>query len=640
MTSKGLIYSFKKISKVLIDIGIFSLSIFISYKLRLEHNLSSDIQHWYWAIQLPFILPVVVAIRTTSLFLFQVYSRMWRYTEINEIIEIVKPIAISSLILFIPRILGFSPKEAIFAIPTSVIVMDSALCLIFLSCARLLRKLQIENRTIKKRKKENPNSKVSRTLLIGGGQAAQELIKKVSQHPELDIEIICALDDDVKKQDIKISENIRVVGKISSLVQTAKEYNIEQIIIAIPSLPPKNIREIIDLCKETNLETKIIPGVDQLAGGKVTIEQIRKVSLEDLLGRDSVDLSLPELSEFVNEKVILITGAGGSIGSELVRQIIKNFTPKKIYILGRGEGSIFQLSQELKRITNIPFSPIICDIRNYKLLYKHIEKAKPDIIFHAAAHKHVPLMEDHPQEAFENNVLGTKNVAEIAGELGTKTFINISTDKAVNPINVLGYTKRMAELVVNDLSKKNPKTKYISVRFGNVIGSRGSVIPIWEEQLKNNSPITVTDKSAFRFFMTLQEASQLVIKAGAVGNASEIMVLDMGNEINLYEMANDFIKLSGYDTNQIKIEVTGLRPGEKLKEELIGYYEGTSETKHKKIHVIKSNAMPEKVIDDTINDLILNVTSLDEEQFRKKLHDSTLKINDSLSKTLEYQSQN
>jgi len=632
MNSSGAIYSFKRISKVLIDVFLIALSLVISYKLRIDYHLSSGFQNWYWASQLPFILPVVVALRISLLFAFQIYSRMWRYTELNELLELTKPIVLSSFILLIPRLIGFDPKHEYFSIPVSIIITDSALNLIFLSSARLIRKWQIESRTLKKRL-QGPNIKTKRTLLIGAGQGAQEVAKKVFQHPELGIEITCALDDDNKKQDIKIGENLRVVGKVKDLNNVIEQYSIEQILIAIPSLEPRKIKEILELCKSTNLETKIIPGVDQLAGGKVTIEQIRKVSLEDLLGREPVDLSIPEVANFINGKTILITGAGGSIGSELTRQLVKNFSPKKIYILGRGEGSIFELSQELSRITNISYSPIICDIRNYKLLYKHLERVKPDIIFHAAAHKHVPLMEDHPQEAFENNVLGSKNVAEIAGLCGAQTFVNISTDKAVNPINVLGCTKRLAEIVVNSLSKEFPKTKYISVRFGNVIGSRGSVIPTWQEQLKNNAPIVVTDKNAFRFFMTLQEASQLVIKAGAVGNNGEIIVLDMGDEVNIYEIAKDFIRLSGYDLNQVKINVTGLRPGEKLKEELVGYYEGTLETSYKKIFIIRSKETSEKLIGRTLEDLSNSITLFNESDYREKIVKLTSDLNETINKT-------
>lgn len=627
MFSKEWIYSLKRVFKVLIDIALVAISLIISYKLRIEHNLSSNVQDWYWVKQLPFVLSIVVALRTSFLFIFQTYSRMWRYTEINEILELAKPIALSSLVLLIPRVLGYSAKQYLFSIPVSVIVMDSALCLIFLSCARLIRKWQIHNRTLRKRQKTNARKTHKKALVIGGGQAARELVAKVSQHPELDIEIVCALDDDTRKQNIKITNEVKIVGQIKDLENITKEYSIEQIIIAIPSLPPKELRTIVELCQKTNLETKIIPGVDQLADGKVTVEQLRKVSLEDLLGRELVDLSIPEVANFINNKTILITGAGGSIGSELTKQLVKNFSPKKIYVLGRGENSIFQLCQELKTLTQIEYTPIICDIRNYNLLYKHLTKAAPDVVFHAAAHKHVPLMEDHSHEAFENNVIGTKNIAEISGMLNIKTFVNISTDKAVNPINVLGCTKRLAEIVVNSCAKQYSGTKYISVRFGNVIGSRGSVIPIWQAQLKNNLPITVTSKDTYRFFMTLSESAQLVIKAAAIGKQSETMVLDMGNEVSIYELAKDFIRLSGYDTEQVKIIFTGLRPGEKLREELVGYYEGANHTKYKKILVIESNDISTNAIKSTTDDLNSSITSTSHEEFKSLLIAKTQELN-------------
>ncbi len=285
------------------------------------------------------------------------------------------------------------------------------------------------------------------------------------------------------------------------------------------------------------------------------------------------------------------------------------------------------MSQELSRISNISYVPIICDIRNYKFLFNQLSDISPNIIFHAAAHKHVPLMEDHPMEAFENNVIGTKNLAEIAGLLNVETFVNISTDKAVNPINVLGCTKRLAELIVNTHAQHFPKTKFISVRFGNVIGSRGSVIPTWENQLKNNLPITVTDKDAYRFFMTISESAQLVIKASAVGKTSEIMVLDMGKEVNINELAKDFIRLSGYEPEQVSIKYTGLRPGEKLKEELIGYYEGTNSTKHKKILVVESKHLSMPDINNSFEELKKLITNPNQNLFKEELISETIKLN-------------
>lgn len=635
MLTKEWIYSFKRTAKVLIDACLFAISITLAYKLRIEHNLTTPSQDWYWNTQLPFIVSVTVAIRISFLFLFKAYSRMWRYTEINEVLELVKPILFSSLILSIPRLIGYSSKTEIFAIPYGVIIIDSCLSLILLSFARVTRKLQIYNRNIRKRSHSNEQKNKKRTLIIGAGTGSYELCRKVLEHPELNLEIICALDDDSRKHGTTITSNINVVGNITSIKEIVEEKNIEQVIIAIPSLSPSKLREIISLCNELKVETQIIPGVDQLAGGKVSIEQIRKVSLEDLLGREPVDLSLPEVASFINNKKILITGAGGSIGSELTKQLVTKFKPKEIFILGRGENSIFNLILELSRTSLIKITPVICDVRNYPQLYKHISEKNPDVIFHVAAHKHVPLMEDHPIEAFENNTLGTKNIAEIAGKIKVKTFVNISTDKAVNPINVLGCTKRLAELIVSCFSIEFSDTKYVSVRFGNVIGSRGSVIPIWENQIKNNLPITVTSKDAYRFFMTISEAAQLVIKAGAIGKPSEIMVLDMGEEVNIYQLAKDFIKLSGFNNSDISIEVTGLRPGEKLKEELLGYYEGANSTKHKKILVIE----PTKISTEDVKSSMKHLEEISEyektESFRKSLVIEVNKLNDLDKKGIE-----
>ena len=629
MLNREWINVFKRILKVAIDAAACAISLTIAYKLRLEHNLSEPTIDWFWAHQLPIVLGIVILIRISSFFVFQIYTRMWRYTEVSELLELSKPIFLSSVVMALPRIIGLSAKTNLLTVPIGVIIIDSALCMIFLSTIRLLRKWQVQNRTIKKRRKSNSIKTKKRTLLIGAGVAAQELTRKVLQHPELDIEIIGALDDDTRKHNTKIIKNIKVFGPVKALEKVVQDHNIEEIIITIPSLPPVKLREIIELCQKTKLETHTIPGADQLAGGKVTVEQIRKVSLEDLLGRESVDLSIPEVANFINNKTILITGAGGSIGSEITRQIVKHFTPKHIYILGRGENSIFQLSQELISLKKFNFTPIICDIRNHKLLSEHLMKIAPEVVFHAAAHKHVPLMEDHPKEAFENNTIGTKNIAEIAGKLNVKTFVNISTDKAVNPVNVLGCTKRLAELIVISCAKQYSGTKYVSVRFGNVIGSRGSVIPTWEFQLKNRMPLTVTDKETYRYFMTLSESSGLVIKSSAIGNSSDIMVLDMGEEVNIYKLAEDFIKLSGFDPNEVKINISGLRPGEKLKEELVGYYEGANTTKHKKILIIESKRLPDGSLKSTLEELSSLSENSSLESFRNKLIETTKKLNDS-----------
>lgn len=616
--------SFKRAAKIFIDAALCALSIIIAYKLRLDYQINPEVQNWYWEKQIPFLICSVVFIKISLIFIFQIYRKMWRYTEITEILELLKPILVASIIISIPRILGFKSNETLFAIPIGVIIIDAGVSLILLSGARLIRRIQIKNRLFERRKHIITNKPKKRTLIIGAGVAANELVRKIEQHPELDVELISALDDDTRKKGTIIGNSVKVKGQIKDLPEIAREDNIEEVIISIPSLDNNKIKEIIDLCTSSKLETKIIPGVDQLAGGQITIEQIRKISLEDLLGRETVDLSIPEISNFIDNKIILITGAGGSIGSEITKQLLKHTNPKKVYILGRGENSIFLLQQELKRYRNETTIPIICDVRNYKNLYKHIDKIKPDVIFHAAAHKHVPLMEDHPQEAFENNTLGTKNIADIAGIFQIKTLVNISTDKAVNPVNVLGFTKRLAELYIINCAKKYPNTKYISVRFGNVIGSRGSVIPTWEYQLKNNLPITVTSKETYRYFMTIPEAAQLVIKSGAIGKSSEIMVLDMGDEVNIYKLANDFINLSGFDTDKINIEITGLRPGEKLREELVNYYEGTNTTKYKKILVINSS-IADNTIDPIIDELIAS-EDLSENEFKNLLNKKVFEI--------------
>lgn len=553
-----------------------------------------------WGKQLFKILPLVVVLKAIVFQIIGIYRRLWRYTDVSEIIFLAKALAIPSLVFLLPRFFGLrTDQQEILAISYGVVVIDYLIALILLSTTRLARWYFVEQKNIKNRLR-NLSSNKKRTLIIGAGEAALQLIRKIKQHPELGLEVIAALDDDVKKHGILLAQNIAVKGSVKDVSYWTDALSIDQIIIAIPSAKSSTLREIGLLCNETGADLRTIPGVDQLAGGQVAVEQIRSLSMEDLLGRAEINLNIPEVNAYLENKRVLITGAGGSIGSELCRQLVSKCNIASLCLLGKGENSIFSTVQEINHIIDeqkqngdenpdLEIVSRIADIRNESRMDHIIAEFKPDVIFHAAAHKHVYLMEQNSCEAFENNVCGTRNVARLAGKNGVGTFVLISTDKAVNPTGVMGATKNLAEQTVLLTSKEFTQTRYTAVRFGNVLGSRGSVIQVWEKQLRDSKPITVTHKDAIRYFMTIPEASQLVIQAGAKAHSGEIMVLDMGTPIKIHDLAKQFIKLSGFDLDDVAIDIIGLKEGEKLYEELLTDQECIDSQLTDKIYKAKLN---------------------------------------------------
>lgn len=566
--------SSKNLFRIFIDACLISLSLILATFIRLEGHVTSQIDKFVWNEQLFKVLPFVVAIKIIVLIAFGTYKRFWRYTTVNDLIHISKSLFIASALLLIPRAFGANPRAGdIYALSFGIMAVDFLLSIIILSTLRLFRSYLVEQKNIKQRLR-NLNASNKRTLIIGAGEAAIEVIKSVLVHPELGLKVVGCLDDDKVKHGMRIHENIKVYGFIDDVKYWVSELNVDQIIIAIPSLSLTDQKRINRLCAETEADIRIVPGVDQLAGGQVNIEQIRKLSMEDLLGRAEIDLNSPEVLNFLDKKRVLVTGAGGSIGRELCLQLAKKCNIESICIVGKGENSIFYTNQDLQEEllsdkSDLAVEKRIADVRNKSRMDSIFREFKPDVVFHAAAHKHVHLMELNPCEAFDNNVLGTQNIAELAGEHQVEAFVLISTDKAVNPTSIMGSTKSLAEKVTLITSKLFPQTKFTAVRFGNVLGSRGSVIQVWEKQLAKGLPITVTDKEATRFFMTIPEASQLVIQAAAKAHSGEIMVLDMGEPVKIYDLAKQFIQLSGFSLDDIPIEVIGMREGEKLYEELL-----------------------------------------------------------------------
>lgn len=423
-------------------------------------------------------------------------------------------------------------------------------------------------------------------LIIGGGAAGNTLIKEIINSRYMHKRVLCVIDDDKRKIGSYI-HGIKIIGDRSCIQESVKYYNIKEIIVAMPSASPKSVKEILDICKETGCEIKKLPGIYQLVNGEVSISKLKEIDVNDLLGRDPVKVDLSSILEYVRDKQVLITGGGGSIGSELCRQIAEH-RPSRLIILDIYENSIYNIQNELmKTYPDLELLVLIASVRNAKRIYSIFKKYRPDIVYHAAAHKHVPLMEVSPNEAVKNNVLGTLNVVKAADKYHVSRFVLISTDKAVNPTNIMGATKRICEMIVQTYNKYS-KTEFVAVRFGNVLGSNGSVIPLFKEQIEQGGPVTVTHPDIIRYFMTIPEAVSLVLQTGAYAKGGEIFILDMGEPVKIIDLARNLILLSGHAVNdEIKIEFTGLRPGEKLYEEILMDEEGLSETENKLIHIGK-----------------------------------------------------
>jgi FlaA1/EpsC-like NDP-sugar epimerase len=495
-----------------------------------------------------------------------------------------------------------------------IIFIDTGLCFLLMGASRVLRRLQTEHQ----QRKHWRQPVRRRAIVVGAGDAGLMVLKELNQRPDLGVDIVGLVDDDPNKLQKRIG-HITISGTTADLPRLVENLCIDQVIIAMPSAPPHEIRRIVEMCRVAEVETRILPGLFELINGRVSINQLREVSLEDLLGRDPVNLDNDSIASYIEGRTVLVTGAGGSIGSELCRQIF-HFRPARLIICGKGENSIFSIQQELNRRTEpVEVIPVIADVRDRQRLEFVFEKHKPSVVFHAAAHKHVPLMELNVCEAIANNVLGTRAVAELSDQHGVEKFVLVSSDKAVNPTSVMGATKRMAELIIQDLARVS-NTKYVAVRFGNVLASRGSVIPVWREQIAAGGPITVTHRDATRYFMLIPEAVQLILQAGAFGSGGEIFVLDMGKPVKILDLANDLIRFSGLRPgHDIKIQFIGLRPGEKLYEELLTASEGLARTVNEKIFVGRPQPLERSKLTEAIDRLSLYIAKNDEHSIRLEL---------------------
>ncbi|MDA2271789.1 nucleoside-diphosphate sugar epimerase/dehydratase [Bacillus cereus] len=536
--------------------------------------------------------------------IYKLYNKAWEYASIGELKQIFKAITLSIIVTaIVQQIINHDIYVRILAIAWMLhLLLIGGSRFIW----RMFRDTYITKATDKKR-----------TLIIGAGSAGTMVVRQLQHNKEADLYPIAFVDDDRNKQKLEIY-NVPVVGTTNHIQEIVEDNDIEHIIIAIPSLNRGQINEIFEKCRKTKAKTQIVPMLEDLLDGKLSVNEFRDVQVEDLLGREPIKLDDAGIGEKITGKTILVTGAGGSIGSEICRQVMK-YKPAKIVLLGHGENSIYNIEMEM-RVTykdSVEITTEIADIQDRHKIFEIMKKHEPYIVYHAAAHKHVPLMERNPEEAVKNNIFGTKNVAEAADTFKVNTFVMVSTDKAVNPTNVMGATKRFAEMIVQHMASVSTGTRFVAVRFGNVLGSRGSVIPLFKKQIQKGGPVTVTHPDMIRYFMTIPEASRLVIQAGTLARGGELFVLDMGAPVKIVDLAKNLITLSGFSIEEIGIEFTGLRPGEKMYEELLNEGEIHPEQIFPKIHIGKAVLIDQGILRQFMNDF----EGISKEEIRERLLD-------------------
>ena len=537
-------------------------------------------------------LTVTALLSLTAYYVFSyflnLYWRDWEYASVYEVITVVKCVSAAVIVSTVAGIVWFKTLVTWQFVVVLWLLLVCAVGGVRLSM-RIFREYFVDSVVMENAKP---------TLIVGAGAAGTLLVRQMLMHPKMRMMPVAFVDDDPEKQRKDIY-GVRILGTTKDIEKIVQHMGITKVVIAMPSLPNKKLNEVYDVARKTGAECVILPNIDEVMSGNLHVQQLRNVEIEDLLGRDPVELDQTLIEKQLRGKRILVTGAGGSIGSEICRQV-SSFRPKELIILGHGENSIYQLNMELlgKYAEHFRITPVIADVQDRKRIFEVMEKYRPDVVYHAAAHKHVPLMEINPREAVKNNILGTRNVAEAANHAKVKTFVMISTDKAVNPPNIMGATKRLCEMIVQDMATKSETTKYVAVRFGNVLGSRGSVIPLFKKQIAKGGPITVTHPDIVRYFMTIPEAAQLVIQAGSLARGGEIFVLDMGKPVRIVDLAKNLIRLSGYSEDDIEIKFTGLRPGEKMYEELLNEGEINPKQIFPKIHIgIADNSKIDRVYD-------------------------------------------
>ena len=554
------------------DVLALCLASFLGLFVRFDLNISK-IPPEYARAALEF-LPYYILASLVIFFLARMYSTMWSVAGVREALHVVAACGLASLV----QIAGMMLLQL--SVPRSFFLVSFAAL-----CAEELG-IRLSYRVVISLFGNHSKKEAKRIMIVGAGTSGSVILKEMTTSSLVNGCVVCFVDDDKNKAG-KFLNGVPVAGNRNDIPRLAEEYKIDEIYIAIPSASAKERKAIIEICRETGCQVKILPGIYQLINGEVSIAKLRNVEIEDLLGRDPIRVNLDEIMGYVSGKVVLVTGGGGSIGSELCRQVASH-NPKQLIIFDIYENNAYDIQLELKeKYPDLDLVVLIGSVRNTHRIETVFKKYRPDIVYHAAAHKHVPLMEDSPNEAIKNNVFGTYKTAKAADKYGTKRFVLISTDKAVNPTNIMGASKRMCEMVVQMMNARS-KTDFVAVRFGNVLGSNGSVIPLFKKQIEQGGPVTVTHPDIIRYFMTIPEAVSLVLQAGAYAKGGEIFVLDMGEPMKILDLAKNLIRLSGYTPDvDIPIVFTGLRPGEKLYEELLMNEEGMQDTPNKLIHIGK-----------------------------------------------------
>jgi len=585
MPSVGIL-RFRRLIVICAHILVWCFALLLSFLMANNMQFRTD---WF-AYQFPGLLASLVVVKFFIFLMTKQYKGWWRYASISDLMGIAKASLISTCLLVISWVTCGAIGSVrpylgdVTEVSQAVFMLDLFLTIMLLGGLRLLVRLYYEEfRTVE-------NARLGRLLIVGAGNAGEALLREVHRMQVAQYEVIGFIDDDPAKRGMAI-HGITVLGSVDQLPQICQQNQVDEIAIAMPGATHQQMRRVIQVAGGTKIKFRTVPSITDIASGKLKVSQIRDVDINDLLGRDAVQLNLNQIEAFLRDKVILVTGAGGSIGSEMCRQVC-NWGPRMLLLVEQAENALFFIDQELRRaFPNVAIRTIICDITDGERVDKLFDKYKPQVVIHAAAHKHVPLMELNPGEALKNNIGGTRNIATASHKHGVSNFVMISTDKAVNPTSIMGSTKRIAEMFIQDLNRSS-STHFITVRFGNVLGSNGSVVPIFNQQIASGGPVTVTHPEMRRYFMTIPEASQLVLQAATLGKGGEIFLLDMGEPVKIVDLARELITLSGFRPGEdIEIKFTGLRPGEKLFEELSIKGENMVETCHPKIAIWKNIPM-------------------------------------------------
>lgn len=605
---------FRKALIILSHLVLFSVSLLLSFLFTKNMQLRAD-----WVLdQFPPVLALALVIKLVVFGFFNQYRGWWRYVGITDLFGIAGASWISTLLMYILYTAGMlnlfiRPFMDDFSkVAQSIFILDMFGTMFLLGGARMMVRLYHEEfRTV-----EGTHAK--RFLIIGAGDAGEGLLREILRMRVAEYQVVGFIDDDPVKQGMFI-HGIPVLGKVDQLPDICQKKEIEEIAIAMPSANRAELRRVVQICEGTKIRFRTVPSITDIASGKLKVSQIRDVDINDLLGREVVELDIKIIKEFLADKVILVTGAGGSIGSEMCRQVC-GFGPKMLLMLEQAENPLFLIDKELSRaFPNVEMRQIICDMTDSKRVDQIFAEYKPEVVIHAAAHKHVPLMESNPGEALKNNIRGTMNVSSASDKHGVKNFVMISTDKAVNPTSIMGSTKRIAEMYIQDLNRTS-HTDFVTVRFGNVLGSNGSVVPVFKQQIADGGPVTVTHPEMRRYFMTIPEASQLVLQAATMGKGGEIFVLDMGEPVKIVDLAKELITLSGFRPGEdIEIKFTGTRPGEKLFEELSIKGEDMMATNNPKIAVWKNIVMDRDQLRGKIAELLDVADSLDKNLIINKI---------------------